>query len=78
MRLISQNGFIDIPYDQFVLTVVHDHSIGAHFVRATSCYNLDFKIDMAQYSTRERAKKVLLSITSLLVTPQVFVFPEDK
>lgn len=83
MRLISQNNLVDVPYEQFILTVVSDRGTGKYFVRAISCHKSDFKIDMAEYSTRERAKKVLLSVTSLLATlyvmvPQVFVFPEDK
>lgn len=58
MRVISQNGTIDVPYENFVFGITLDNYISAVMdtaVRPTEVVNGI----MAKYSSREKALKVM-------------------
>lgn len=81
MRLISQTGDIDIPYESSTI-VRAGELIVAYSVNYYSSINYySKKIVMGMYSTEEKAKKVMEMICN--VYPEfekaniVFRFPED-
>lgn len=60
MRLISQDGIRDLPYESFVVKLdVHNPAITACSVTCVDQYSLTDYVILAEYSTREKARKVL-------------------
>ena len=92
MRVISQDGTIDVPYENFVFGITLDNYISAVMdtaVRTTEVVNGI----MAKYSSREKALKVMEllresylkfahatnndSFYTFFDNPKVFQFPAD-
>lgn len=92
MRVISQDGTIDVPYENFVFGITLDNYISAVIntaVRPTEVVNGI----MAKYSSREKALKVMEllresylkfahatnndSFYAFFDNPKVFRFPAD-
>lgn len=93
MRVISQDGAIDVPYENFVFGITLDNYISAVIntaVRPTEVVNGI----MAKYSSREKALKVMEllresylkfahatnndSFYAFFDNPKVFRFPADN
>lgn len=93
MRVISQDGTIDVPYENFVFGITLDNYISAVIntaVRPTEVVNGI----MAKYSSREKALKVMEllresylkfahatnndSFYAFFDNPKVFRFPADN
>lgn len=60
MRVISQDGTIDIPYDYFSLTIANGRYEDVE-VSCIFCNNLSSTLGtkLAEYSTEEKAKKAM-------------------
>ena len=60
MRVISQDGTIDIPYDYFSLTIASGRYEDAE-VSCIFCNNLSSPLGtkLAEYSSKEKAKKAM-------------------
>ena len=60
MRLISQNGAIDVPYDYFSLTIATGKYEDIE-VACIYCHNLSSPkgTKLAEYSSKEKAKKAM-------------------
>lgn len=60
MRLISQNGEIDVPYDYFSLTIATGKYEDVE-VASIYCHNLSSPkgTKLAEYSSKEKAEKVM-------------------
>ena len=60
MRLISQNGAIDVPYDYFSLTIATGKYEDVEFA-CIYCHNLSSPkgTKLAEYSSKEKAKKAM-------------------
>jgi len=73
MRVISQNWNIDIPYEKgcFVLTGSDNGECWDIFA-----YVGDRVFKMAQYSTKEQAQKVFISLHTR--TGEYYIFPLDE
>lgn len=58
MRILSQDGKIDIPYEQMVINIdyTNERNIAAC---GTNCDNEDGYITMAEYSTEAKARKAM-------------------
>lgn len=78
MRLVSQDGMIDVPYERVVIKATeHPFStiITAHFERED--YMKD--IVMGCYTTTDKALKVMEMLRSRNIWDKyVFVFPKDE
>lgn len=90
MRVISQDGTMDIPYEKFIFYIVVDNSI-----IATKNFGEDHLFDgtVAEYSSRKKAMKVMEllretylefahatnddSFYEFFDNPKVFRFPAD-
>lgn len=65
MRIISQNGIIDIPYDYFSLSMACARTVSGMVedrnVFSIVCHNLSSPngTKLAEYSTKEKAKKAM-------------------
>lgn len=60
MRLISQDGTRDLPYESFVVELdVHSPTITAYTVACVDQHSLTDYVILAEYSTRGKARKVL-------------------
>lgn len=58
MRVISQDGAIDVPYENFVFGIIEDNSIVA--IRDTIARPSEIAQGVvAKYSTEEKAKKAM-------------------
>lgn len=55
MRVISQDGTIDMPYEVSSLNMVYEDVVNA----AIYCYSSFSTIKMAEYSFKEKAKKAM-------------------
>lgn len=57
MRIISQNGRVDLPYEQFVVAIdaTNEATILAFPVSVTD----DVHFNLAEYSTKEKAEKAM-------------------
>ena len=83
MRLISQNGMFDVPYDNFCVEIIRGKEI---MVFNNQSDLLDEAIIMATYSTNEKALKVMEMLRKLYLEtlldyrtiPKVFKFPDDS
>ena len=60
MRIISQDGTIDIPYDYFSLSVVSGRYRDIHYADIY-CYNLSSpsRTKLAEYSSDKKAEKAM-------------------
>ena len=60
MRVISQDGTIDIPYDYFSLTIASGRYEDVE-VSCIFCHNLSSPLGtkLAEYSSKEKAKKAM-------------------
>ena len=60
MRVISQDGTIDIPYDYFSLTIASGRYKDAE-VSCIFCHNLSSPLGtkLAEYSSKEKAQKAM-------------------
>lgn len=92
MRVISQDGTIDVPYENFTFSISVDNCINASRNLAASPQEL-FCGKMAEYSAREKALKVMEllresylkfahatnddSFYTFFDNPKVFQFPQD-
>lgn len=90
MRIISQNGKIDFPYESFSLSITKDNCIVATRDTIASISEISVSV-IAQYSTEEKAKKAMnmlhekymevtiypFSNKSSTIPPKVFRFPAD-
>ena len=85
MRLVSQDGMIDVPYDKVVVKVTEHPSkmvISALFEREDCMKD----IVMGYYSTEAKALKVmemlrkeyLATVYDYRTSPKVFKFPDDS
>ena len=91
MRLISQDGRIDIDYQNYDLVISED----GYAIEAVNVYNPKFRYRMAEYSTTSEAFKVMKSIQryygkwqefgdnnsvtlNRFIPPKVFTFPNQK
>lgn len=58
MRIISQDGMIDIPYEKFVFSITKDNRIVAT-IGCTASPEEAYFSTIAKYSTQEKAMKVM-------------------
>lgn len=58
MRVISQDGAKDFPYDNAWVSVYEGCINGRVYVRMQIC-GYDDSVDVAEYSTKEKAKKAM-------------------
>lgn len=77
MRLISQNGRVDVPYENVILTVGNDGIILVTF------FSSDEDFVFAIYSTKEKALKVMEMLIGKYEQPKsqpynYFQFPKDE
>ena len=90
MRVISQNGRIDIPYDYFSLSMscakIASGNVEDRNVFSIVCHNLSSPngTKLAEYSTEEKAIKAMEMCReyydSIFFEPQseIFQFPEEE
>lgn len=58
MRVISQDGTMDMPYDSSSVSLYAGCINGRVYVRMQIC-GYDDSVDVADYSTKEKAKKAM-------------------
>lgn len=78
MRLISQNGEYDIPYEKVVL---QRHETGIYFLNAClTGVEVDTEdIQIAEYSTEEKAVKTMEMLRNTFADYNgIFQFPQDN
>lgn len=63
MRVISQDGAKDFPYDNAWVSVYEGCINGRVYVRMQIC-GYDDSVDVAEYSTKEKAKKAMEMLRS--------------
>lgn len=63
MRIISQDGMIDIPYKKFVFSITKDNRIVAT-IGCTAPPTEMYMSTIAKYSTREKAMKAMEMLRS--------------
>lgn len=63
MRVISQNGMQDIPYEKFVFSITKDNRIVAT-IGCTAPTTEMYMSTIAKYSTREKAMKAMEMLRS--------------
>lgn len=73
MRLISQDGYTDIPYEQFAITL--DASASCSIIWAVSDKT---KFAMASYSTSAKALDALKQMRMAYKVAAYFRFPQDE
>lgn len=90
MRIISQNGRIDFPYENFSLSITKDNCIVATRDTVASISEISISV-IAEYSTEAKARKAMemlhekyrevtiypFSDKSSTVSPKIFRFPAD-
>ena len=59
MRVISQDGTMDFPYDSSLVSVYEGCINGSIYVRMQLCGGYDDSVDVADYSTKEKAVKAM-------------------
>ena len=80
MRLISQDGEIDVPYEYGSLCIGFIKG-EEHIINTISYYNYSCQkgTKLAEYSSKEKALKVMEMLRSLyLMNVKVFRFPKDE
>lgn len=77
MRVISQNGSVDIPYENFVFGITKDNYIIATRDTIASPSEIVHGV-VAQYSSEEKAMKVMTYMQcDFAVGKLYFQFPKD-
>lgn len=92
MRIISQNGRVDLPYEQFV--VVIDATTETAILAFPTSVADDTYSNLAEYSTKEKAEKAMEMLRTeygsykqvkssngyyfVFNYPKVFRFPQDS
>lgn len=78
MRIISQNGQYDIPYESVIIQRCTNH---IYFLNAnlTGVENVVVDISIAEYSSTEKAVKVMEALREAYVHPYIkyFWLPKD-
>lgn len=73
MRLISQNGMTDVPYEQCLINVkIHQHSsvIFVYFGR--------FECSLGEYSTEAKAREVMRQVREYAKRHvDIYILPDD-
>ncbi len=59
MRVISQDGTMDFPYDSSSVSIYGGCVNGRIYVRAQLCGGYDDSVDVADYSTKAKAIKAM-------------------
>ena len=59
MRVISQDGTKDFPYDRSSVSIYEGCINGRIYVRMQLCGGCDDSVDVADYSTKEKAIKAM-------------------
>ena len=59
MRVISQDGTMDFPYDSSSVSLYAGCIDGRIYVRMQLCGGYDDSVDVADYSTKEKALKAM-------------------
>lgn len=59
MRVISQDGTMDFPYDSSSVSIYGGCINGRIYVRMQLCGGYDDSVDVADYSTKEKAIKAM-------------------
>lgn len=59
MRVISQDGTMDFPYDSSLVSVYEGCINGRIYVMMQLCGGYDDSVDVADYSTKEKAVKAM-------------------
>ena len=81
MRIISQNGTLDLPYDSTVLGMTETHLNGEihSYIVLGYCSQLQECQEIAEYKTREKAKKAMeLFMQKYIERSRYFQFPTDE
>lgn len=91
MRIISQDGRVDFPYEQFVVTI--DATNEAKILAFPAGVYDDTYFNLAEYSTKEKAEKAMEMLSAeygnykqaksseyyfAFNYPKVFRFPQDS
>lgn len=91
MRIISQNGEVDFPYEQFVVAI--DATTKTSILAFPASVADDTYFNLAEYSTKEKAEKAMEELRaeyggyrvasgktfySAFDYPKVFRFPQDS
>lgn len=80
MRVISQKNEHDVPYEYCTLWVKEPENI----IYATPIWEPDTLLQMARYTTAEKAEKAMQKLHERYClrksedTPVVFIFPEEN
>lgn len=85
MRLISQDGMIDVPYENLTISVDNDNDDGKVHILARGIAEY-LLIIIAVYSNTDKALKVmemlreeyLETVYDYRTKPKVFQFPKDE
>lgn len=90
MRLISHDGFIDVPYEKTSLHIVGAKSRESYVIYA-NFDGIDISVEMGTYYSKEKALKVMemvrndylsylkaASSSYAFIQPKVFQFPADE
>lgn len=59
MRVISQDGAMDFPYDSSLVSIYGGCVNGRIYVRVQLCGGYDDSVDVADYSTKAKAIKAM-------------------
>lgn len=59
MRVISQDGTMDFPYDSSLVSIYEGCINGRIYVRVQLCGGYDDSVDVADYSAKEKAIKAM-------------------
>lgn len=91
MRIISQNGKVDLPYEQIAIAIDYDYKMTIIAYAVNSDDDTIWKL--AEYSTKEKAEKVVEMLRTeygnyqqaksseyyfAFNYPKVFRFPQDS
>ena len=79
MRIISQNGAIDVPYDYFSLTIATGKYEDVE-VASIYCHNLSSPkgTKLAEYSSKEKAEKAMEMLRKYKETKEIRSIPLTK
>ena len=73
MRIISQNGIADIPYDLYGV-----RQLSSNLSKIIAFNNSDEYLVMAEYSSVEKAKKAMEMLHEAYACERYFQFPSDE
>lgn len=83
MRVISQDGTMDFPYDSSSVSIYGGCVNGRIYVRMQLCGGYDDSVDVADYSTKAKAIKAMemlrkqYNVGASVNIYGVFQFPQD-